>query len=173
MALVFAYGLDGDSPGSLKDFTPAQAGDTDATNTSAAAGVYAAHKGDIVAFNDQNRVAGAVVAATSVIGVCEGGNFLGLATGGTYAATSAMTGTNSQKSAIAKVRTAYNAVYRINYTGTDPVIGSSHPFKIVSGDYQLDTADTVGSTKLLKVVDVDTVNKNAFVTIANADRTFS
>jgi hypothetical protein len=89
MAIIWAYSLDGDKS-LIQDFDPGITADTIAVQTNGTAGAYTPKKGDIVSLNDQGRVClakeGTISAkqyleATAVLGVCEGGTFLGLAQG--------------------------------------------------------------------------------------------
>lgn len=164
--ITWAYSLDSDKS-LIKDFAAAVAADTVATQTNGTAGAYTPAKGDIVSLNDQGHACLAVRAssyltATSVLGVCEGGNFLGLAAGGTWAATAA--NHNQSTSPLAKVHISTTDVYRIDLKSgaTTPVIGVAHEiyFDATHGA-QLDTADAGTGSKIFKVVDFDTNNNQA------------
>lgn len=167
MAIVWASSLDSDKS-VIKDFAVAVAADTVATQTNGTAGAYTAAKGDIVSLNDQGRVSKAANAsnyltATSVLGVCEGGNFLGLAAGGKWAATTVTSNTSS--GSIAKVHVSTTDVYAIDLKSgaTAPVIGVAHEiyFDPTHGA-QLDTADAGTGSKIFKVVGYDATQSKAF-----------
>jgi hypothetical protein len=165
--ITWAYSLDSDKS-LIKDFAVGQAGDTIATQTNGTAGAYVAAKGDIVSLNDQGRVSKAANAsnyltATAVLGVCEGGNFLGLAAGGTWAATAA--NQNDVTGPLAKVHVSTTDVYRIDLKSgaTAPVIGVAHEiyFDATNGA-QLDTADAGTGSKIFKVIDFNATTNKAF-----------
>lgn len=149
MALEFAYALNSELTGVIKDFDVATAGD--------------AKKGDLVRLNaTTGKVEQAAAAGVKGFGVVEGTEFLGLGQGGTYAATAA-SATASASATTIKVRVDGTSVYRIPFTGT-PVIGGSYDIAVASGDQTLNAAATTNPQ--LKVVDIK--GSVAYVTIINA-----
>ena len=171
--LTWAYSLDSDKS-LIQDFIPAVSGDTVATQTNGTAGVYAPTKYDVVSLNDQGRVCLATQAipsgktspyldASSVLGVCEGDNFQGLAAGGKYAAVYASN--NDVSKSVAKVHTSTTDVYRIDIASgaTAPVIGVTYSMYFdTNHGAQLDTANPSGSSQIFRVIGTNSAGTQAF-----------
>ena len=139
MAFTYAYSLDNTSGAPIaKDFTVSS---------------YTPKLGDSVIYSSGNVTGQAAAATATVLGVVAGSNFLGLATGGTYAATNSST---YNPSTLAKVIIDPNAVYRVpvKASGAAPTVGTAYQLTVVSGDQQLDTAAT-GTGAIYKVVAYD------------------
>ena len=164
MAFSFAYSLDGDGAPVVIDY--------DLT----APATYTPATGDLVKFDANGKVVGKHVvgdAASTKIGVSVGSNFLGLAAGGTLAAT---TSSLYQPSALGKVYADPNAVFRVNISSsTAIVVGTTYGITTVSGDQQLDPSATASNNRLM-VVDFDrsayggAPNGYAYVTIQSTNR---
>lgn len=138
MALTYAYSLDNGSGAPItKDFTVSG---------------YTPKAGDSVTYSAGNVTGQAVAGTTTVLGVCVGANFLGLAQGGTYAATTSST---YQPSTLAKVIIDPGAVYRIPMKASvaAPTIGTAYQIDVVSGDQQLTAGTAAGA--IYKVVGFD------------------
>lgn len=164
MAFTYAYSLDGSQAPIFLDY--------DLT----AAATYTPAAGDMVKFDANGKVVAKHVvgdAASSKLGVSVGSNFLGLAAGGTNAATTIST---YAPSAIGKVCADPNAVFRVNITSSSAiVVGTTYGITTVSGDQQLDPAATASNNRFL-VVDFDrsayggAPNGYAYVVIQSANR---
>lgn len=176
--IEFAYTLDGDTS-MVQDFNAAVAGNTNATKTSATAGAYTPKPGDIVTLNDQGNAALALEAtvtgkqylnATTVLGLCEGGNFRGITEGGTYAAVTVTN--NSESNTLAKVHVTPTEVYRIDMVPGEsaPVTGKSYSVLLdATHGAQLDTSDPVGTTQIAEVVGFDADANVAFIRFTTRD----
>lgn len=152
MAFIYAYSLS-DEEIEVKDFP--------------LTGTVPAH-GDAVILNASGQVTLAAANPTTLLGVFEGANFQGLvASGQPYAAVTVTN--NSQGTTIGKVRVAGNAVYRVPYVTASgvPVVGVKYGCTSgtapVGANAVLDKANTTQA--IFTVVDVDTANAVAFVSI--------
>ena len=140
MAFTYAYSLDNTSGAPIaKDFTVSG---------------YTPKLGDTVTYSAGNVTGQAAAGTTTVLGVVAGSNFLGLATGGTYAATNSST---YNPSTLAKVIIDPNAVYRVPLKGgvAAPTVGTAYSLSVVSGDQQLDTGTTGAGGSIYKVIAYD------------------
>ena len=171
MAFQFAYALNGDGTGVVKDFP---------LDTVANYGNGGAKKGDLV-INSSGllRRAGITSTVASVVGVLEGQEFLGLvAKGPPYAATNSSftadaVDTSKNPNGVGKVRFDKTAsVYKVpvaqsgaKQTATNADINGQFAIAIVNGDQQVDLNNTAGSTLLVKVIDFTTDGKYVFVTL--------
>lgn len=162
MAFVYAYSLS-DEEVTIKDF-PLAASTTPA-------------RGDIVILNSSGQIAVAGNNPTTVLGVYEGGSFMGLAQGGTYAASAANSNDETNTTnPLGKVRLSGNAVYRVPYTGSAPTVGTKYgnvSAQAPSGaNAKIDTTNTATGA-IYQVVAVDSANTNAFVVIIASARQFT
>ena len=168
MAFTFAYSL-GSTNSSPEEI------DFDLT----ASGTYTPALGDAVVFDSNGKIVSKHVTgdtSTVKVGISTGANFLGLATSGTYAATTASI---YNPSLIGKVYVDPAAVYRIPWTSsaTSAVVGTAYGITTVSGDQQLDVSKT-GSVVKFMLVDKDTsaypgaANGYAYVTIQSTNRIY-
>lgn len=160
MAFTFAYNLTDESV-VIKDF-PTATGVTPA-------------RGDIVVLNASGQIAAAGNNPTAVLGVYEGGSFMGISQGGSYAAAAANSNDETnQTNPLGKIRVADpTSVYRVPYVGSAPTVGTKYgntsgAAPAGSGAH-IDTANTATGA-IYQVVGVDTANTNAFVIIIGSAR---
>jgi hypothetical protein len=163
MAFTYAYGLDGSTPQAL-----------DFAITSAVPAL-----GDLflVASGIATTKATATTANTAKVAVSVGGNFRGLAQGGTYAATTVGI---YQPPALTKLIVDPNAVYRIPWSasGTSATVGSTYNLAntTTTSDQTLNPAAVTAGRITFVLVENDTnvypdaPNGYAYVTVASANR---
>jgi hypothetical protein len=187
MSLEFAYGLDGASSSSIKDF-PLDTQGTASTGYNVgisgltAPGAYYAKKGDVVFLTAGKLQKTYNVASPKAVGVVEGFEFTGLVPQGTlqpgasYAAAnvypfSSAQDTTKYPNGLAKVRIETDSVYRApvkaGQTVTNAMIGGSYNISIdaATGDQSVDTS--LSTNVVFKVVDTDTRNNKLFVIMAS------
>lgn len=151
--MEFAYSLNSEQAGVVKDFVLAAAG--------------GAKKGELVRLNSSGLAEKALASGNKGFGVVEGTEFTGLAQGGEYAATNASktASVTGVATGVVKVRTDNSSVYRIAISAGSPVIGGSYDIA-VDGTTGVQTLVGTTSHPQLKVVDI--VGTTAFVTVVNA-----
>lgn len=170
MSFVFAYNLQGKANDVVRDLPL----DT-VTNYKNAVGTNGVTKGDLV----YQPAGGLIIRSKNVttppkaIGVLEGVEFLGLAAGGTYAATNTSFNANSinltrNPNGVGKVRRDPNAVYKVplkaGQTATNANLGVSYGiFQDAAGDQTVDTSQT--TNVLVKVEDYSADGLSVFVTL--------
>lgn len=168
MAFQFAYKMDGQSVGVVKDFLL----DT-LTNYQNGTGTNGVKKGDLVILNN-GLVRRAASTSTAAIGVVEGTEFTGLvAQGQPYAATnSSFTAeaidTTKYPNGVVKVRYHADAVYRVpvksGQTATNANIGNLYGIATdASGDQTVDLTNTTNT--LVRIVEISKDGKTVFVTL--------
>lgn len=162
MSLEFAYSLNSEQAGVIKDFQ------LDTLANYKTAGTNGVTKGDAVQIVSGLVRRAAAAANPKAFGVVEGVEFTGLAQGGVYAATNASQTASAGTSAngIVKVRVDSESVYRIPVnTGATVVVGGSYDIILdAAGDQKI-----AATTANAQVKVIDTVTKNgvayAFVTL--------
>ena len=122
MSIKYRRAVTGDAVQAVDDF------DIDATYAATAV------KGDIVKLNASGEVVAAAADDTSVLGVFEG----------------PIIQIDAETPIRGKVRTSGAAVYEMTASGGTPVVGTSYPIGLSSGDYFLNAAVTTNS--LVKVI---------------------
>lgn len=161
MAFSYAYSLDGTNAPVTIDFA-------------ISSGTPALGDCLVIASGGTGAKVNNTTAVASKVGVCVGQNFLGLAAGGTNAATTVGI---YQPSALAKIVMDPNAVYRIPWgaTATSAVIGNT--YLLTSATDQTLSLTAGGSTYVpFQLVDSDTNAYGgapygyAYVTIQSANR---
>lgn len=164
MAFQFAYSLDGDGTNVVKDYS---------LDTPANYGTGGMKRGDLVFLSSGLvRKATAATASGTGLGVAEGGEFLGLAAGGTYAAVDSSfiaSSINKTKNpnGVVKVRAdktgcVYKAPLKTGQTATNANIGVAYGiFVDANNDQQVDTTNV--SATLVKVIDYTPDGKYVFV----------
>lgn len=150
---TFAYNLNGDSSVVIKDY-PVATG-------------YTPKKGDLVYLNGSGQITNAAINTATLLGVLSDTNFVGLVASGQPYAAATVSGTINNGAVKGKVYLDASLVYRATVkTGSGtPVAGTQYAVAIVSNDYQLDVANTAGSTKFATCVDYDPTTGNAFVVL--------
>lgn len=154
MSFVFAYNLNGDSSVNIKDY-PIASG-------------YTPKRGDLVYLDGTGALNACAVNTATALGVVSDTNFTGLIASGQPYAASTVTGVvggNGAKKG--KVYLDASIVYRVpvkSGSGT-PIAGTKYAVAVVSNDYQLDVANTAGSTLFGTCVDYDSATGNAFVVL--------
>lgn len=164
MALEFAYSLNSEQAGVVKDFQ------LDTLANYKTAGTNGVTKGDAVQLVSGLVRRAAAAASPKAFGVVEGVEFTGLAQGGNYAATNASQTASAVTSAngIVKVRVDSESVYRIPVnTGATVVVGTSYDIVLdAAGDQKIAATTTNPQVKV-----IDTATKNgvayAFVTLVS------
>jgi hypothetical protein len=171
MAFVYAYSLDGDGAGVVKDYPL----DTLA-NYQNGTGTNGVKKGDLVFLNAGllRRVATGT-ASGSAIGVCEGGEFTGLvAQGQPYAAANSSFNANSinttkNPNGVGKVRNdkismVFKVPVKSGQTAANANIGVAYGiYTDAAGDQTVDLTNT--TTTHVKVLDYTPDGKSVFVTL--------
>jgi hypothetical protein len=137
MAFEFAYSKTGDGVLAAKNFELASG--------------YTPTKGDVVKFDGSQKLVKAVAADTTVLGVLESAVFEGVGV-------AVKTG---------QIKYSSEAIYRVKYDGTTPVVGTAYALKtLASGDQVIDGANA-GAGKIYRVIGVDTANTLAYVGITS------
>lgn len=171
MAFVYAYSLDGDAAGVVKDY----AMDTSTNYINGSGSTVAPNKGDLVFLNaGLVRKAVAATASGSAIGVAEGGEFIGLvAQGQPYAATNSSftassINTTKNPNGVVKVRNDKAAmVFKVpvnSGSAANANIGVAYGIAVTgTGDQKVDLTNT--TTTHVKVVDYTPDGSYVFVTL--------
>lgn len=151
MAFTYAYNLNGVSPVVIKDF--------------AIAAGYTPKRGDLVYLDGTGKLNATAVNTASALGVISDSSFVGIIASGQPYAASTITGVaGGDGTKKGKVMLDASAVYRV-VASAAPTIGTQYAVKLVGSDYQLDVANTAGSTKFATCVDYDSTTGNAFVVL--------